>query len=185
MSTGRSRDDLLKFIDYLSSKGLIPGATASARKASANKVLSILGEEEAADILALDLDMVMHRFSNLNGQQYTPQSLNDYRSRLRSSVEDFRSYVENPLGFKPAGRSRTKAADGRASATPKKISRAENSRPAIESEPSRPMPAATVHILPIPLRADLVVQVAGLPFDLSAAEAKKIANIILAHAISE
>lgn len=40
-----------------------------------------------------------------------------------------------------------------------------------------------VNQLPIPLRQNLTVRVFGLPYDLTAAEAKKIANIILAHAI--
>ena len=49
MSDGRSRADLLSFLDFLGQKGLIPPSTASARKASANKVLAILSEDEAVE----------------------------------------------------------------------------------------------------------------------------------------
>jgi hypothetical protein len=37
-------------------------------------------------------------------------------------------------------------------------------------------------ILPVPIRADLTVYVQGLPFDLTEAEAKKIATVIQAMA---
>lgn len=38
-----------------------------------------------------------------------------------------------------------------------------------------------IPVLPIKLRPGLIVTVSGLPLDLSSAEARKIANIILAH----
>lgn len=182
MSSGRSREDLFNFLDYLATKGLIPAATARARKASAKQVLAMLDEDEARDVLALDLDLLMHRFSTKHGQQYTPNSVRDYGSRLRSSIEDFRSYTENPLGFRIPGRARQKPTESSGRQTGKKPSlKQESSAP---SGPSMQVstPSSQANILPIPLRADLIVQIAGLPFDLTAAEAKKIANIILAHA---
>jgi len=38
-------------------------------------------------------------------------------------------------------------------------------------------------ILPIPIRVDLTIHIQGLPFDLTEAEAKKIANVIQAMAM--
>lgn len=38
-------------------------------------------------------------------------------------------------------------------------------------------------ILPIPIRADLIIHIQGLPFDLTEAEAKKIACVIQAMAM--
>jgi hypothetical protein len=37
------------------------------------------------------------------------------------------------------------------------------------------------HVLPIAIRSGVVVEIVGLPFDLTKAEAQKVANIILAH----
>jgi hypothetical protein len=45
------------------------------------------------------------------------------------------------------------------------------------------MPTPT--ILPIPLREDLTIFIQGLPFDLSGAEANKIANVVKAMANQE
>jgi hypothetical protein len=40
-------------------------------------------------------------------------------------------------------------------------------------------------VLPIPIRADLTVRVHGLPFDLTQAEARKVAAVIQAMAVPE
>jgi hypothetical protein len=183
MSTGRSREDLLKFHDYLSNKGLIPQATARARKAASKQVLAILDDDEASDVLALDLDFVMQRFSTLHGQQYNPTSLRDYASRLRASVEDFRAYTSNPLGFRPAGRTRAPRSES-ADKTMTRIDAPKGAAPKASDATPTP-PPQSANILPIRLRADLTIQIAGLPFDLTLAEAKKIANIVIAHAATD
>jgi len=46
-------------------------------------------------------------------------------------------------------------------------------------------PSAGSGIVPIPIRAVLTVHIQGLPFDLSHREAKKIANVILAMAMTD
>jgi hypothetical protein len=179
MSANRSASAFLSFLDYLGQKGLIPNATASSRKATANKVVSILSEEESQDVLSLDLDHLMQRFQNLNGQQYTPESLQTYKSRMKTALEDFRSYVENPLAFKPSGQGRTKLKQNGERPTTQKRDQGPNVH---SPPPSPPTTSSTVMVLPIPLRSDLIVQIAGIPFDLTRGEAQKIANIILAHA---
>jgi hypothetical protein len=42
-----------------------------------------------------------------------------------------------------------------------------------------------VSVLPIPIRENLIIQIQGLPFDLTPAEANKIANVVRAMAASE
>jgi hypothetical protein len=182
MTAGRSREDLYSFLDYLAAKGLIPAATARARKASSKQVLAILDADEAADVLALDLDLLMHRFSTKHGQQYNPNSLRDYSSRLRASIDDFRAYTENPLGFRTLSRTRQRTPKSPAPSLSKKANSPNRSEDAPTPAPVPVAPQPSANLLPIRLRADLTIQIAGLPHDLSAAEAKKIANIILAHA---
>jgi hypothetical protein len=184
MTSKRSREALQEFLDYLGDKGLMAKATAHARKAAANKILGILSDEEAADVTAIDVDDIITRFSNLHGKKYTPQSLVTYKSRLRSALDDFDAYITNPLGFRPSlqrREPRAKESRGAASAT-------SASSPETRSDPvSRPthVPLAASNILPIPLRSDLTVHVQGLPFDLTPAEAKRIAAVIQAMAMIE
>lgn len=179
MSSNRTREDFLRFLDFLGEKGLIPTATAASRKATANKVTAILSEEEAQDVTALDLDILMNRFHNLNSQAYTPESLQTYKSRMRTALDDFRSYTKDPINFKPAGQKRTKPKQN----GEKPASSTLKGSPLPTSSPSAvtaPMPS--LEVLPVAIRSNLTVQIVGLPFDLTTAEAKKIANIILAHA---
>lgn len=183
MAAGHSREDLLKFMDYLSNKGLIPKATAHARKASVKQVLAILDETEASDVLALDVEFVIQRFSTLHGQDYNPNSLRDYASRLRASIEDFRAYTANPLSFRPAGRTRPARSDSGKSAV-RRLTPA-TAAPSQNESTIAPSQAPSANVLPIRLRADLIVEIANLPFDLTPNEANKLANIILAHAMPE
>ena len=102
VSNKPSRAALLAFLDYLANKGLMNRTTASARKASAHKVLGILSDAEAEDISKLDLNEVVSRFHNLEGARYTPGSLNTYKSRTKAAIDDFLRYQKDPLNFKPS-----------------------------------------------------------------------------------
>ena len=183
MSSPRSRAELLKFLTYVGAKGLLSPATAESRKASVNKVLGILSEEEAADVSKVDLDEVVRRFANLHGQGYTADSLRTYKSRTKSSIDDFLRYVENPMAFKVGGAKRTPRAKPAKDQPSKNIDTSETS----SSQPNAAVatPSAGSGIVPIALRVDLTVHIQGLPFDLTTREAKKIANVILAMAMDE
>jgi hypothetical protein len=181
MAGDRSRQKLMEFLDYLGNKGLVAGATVATRKAAASKVLSILSEEEAADVTSLDLDEVMSRFQNLEGKNYTPGSLNTYLSRLRSSVDDFSTYLENPLGFKPSiqGREKRPRQEGKKESV---ASTQSGSTPPSEKSSQRATTLPSPSIFPIPIRSDVTIYVQGIPYDLTDGEAAKIANIIRAMA---
>lgn len=182
MSNPRSRDELLKFLNYVGAKGLLSPATAESRKASVNKVLGILSDDEAADVSKLNLEEVVRRFANLHGQGYTADSLRTYKSRTKSSIDDFLRYVENPMAFKVGGAKRTPRAKPikDASVGAAALSDRTEHQPAAAATPS-----AGSGIVPIALRADLTVHIQGLPFDLTTREAKKIANVILAMAMDD
>lgn len=185
MTDGRTKRDFTDFLGYLGEKGLIPQNTAVGRKAAAHKVFAILSESESSDMTKLDIDEVMVRFENLNRGKYTTDSLRSYRSRLRNSLQEFAEYCENPLSFRP--RRRVKAIPL------KKIKDAPVNGSLDESDGEQPVDVqqnstanrSAVHVLPIALRPNLTIQIAGLPFDLKKSEAQKLANIILAHALPD
>lgn len=184
MEPKTSKADFIEFLDYVAQKGLMPTNTAQARKAAAGKVLSVLSDTEMQDVLSLDLDGVMARFNNLHGKSYTPESLGAYKSRVRSALDDFSSYLKNPLAFKPSTQSRDRKP---ASTSPSSGQKATKDRSI--DQPSRSAPSLgdigpmSGSILPIPIRADLTVMIQGLPFDLTPAEAKKIAGVVQAMAV--
>lgn len=169
MTDKRTRKDFFDFLDWMSEKGLMAKNTVAARKAAATKVLGILHDDEVQDVTALNLDDVMRRFTNLEGRGYTPGSLTTYQSRLRSALDDFKVYLDKPLNFRPGVQPRERRkADARKEAP--------STAPSGSRELSFPAPNA----LSIPLRPETTVVIQGLPYDLSEAEAAKIANIVRA-----
>ena len=180
MEKSMSVTDLLGFLDYLANKGLANKATTAARKAAVNRVLGILDDEESLDVTKIDLDQVMARFSNLEGSNFTPQSLMTYKSRVSSAIEDFVAYSTNPLGFKPSGQRSPRKTTSRAESS--QTTRNEISSKKMETQP---MPAASTSIIPIPIRENLTILIQGLPFDLTMTEANKVANVVKAMASTD
>lgn len=172
MSQSRTITDLLAFLDWMADKGLAPSNTISSRKASSNKVLSALGAEETVDVTLVDVDDAIRRFGVKHGQEYSPDSLQSYKSRLRTALDDFKAYCDNPVGFRPAGRSPTRTKG-------EKPSTVKTRTPPV-SEPVAPRQSSH-NVVPVGIREDVTVQIGNLPFDLTADEARKIANVVLAY----
>ena len=186
MPSSATYNELLKFLDYLSDKRLMKEQSVASRRAVVGKVFAALGDDDRSDVLAIDMDDVMTRFINKSGTNYSPASLQTYKSRLKSTLDDFSSYRENPMGFRPSSISRASRKSKTNSSMDESnhgdISSADaNVRPAVSTRVASP----SVDILPIPIRANLVVRVQGLPHDLSMTEANKIASVIKAFVVEE
>lgn len=168
---------LIDFLSYAANKGLINKATANAKRIAVERIFEVAEEDEKADVRSVDLSSLMHRFMNLEGSEFKPESLATYQSRARSGIEEFLSWKNNPMGFRPTRRS----------ASTKNIR--STSKVEIEPETAQPMlrvqdhSHAATNALPIPIRSDLTVVVQGVPFDLTKAEANKIAKVVMAMAL--
>lgn len=182
MKNEYSRAELLKFLDYLAAKGLMKRATVHARKAASNNMLAILNEAEAEDLRHLDLDGLAFRFANLHGKKYTPKSLQVYKSRLLSALDDFLRYKENPATFR-VGSSSRRARSQAPTGSPNSAQGVEAVRHAADLRQTQRV--LDTYNVPVPIRTDVIVQLNGIPFDLSPNEAKKISNVILALAGGE
>lgn len=185
MNDQRTLAALFRFLEYLREKGLMKSATVTSRKATVNKVFGILSDSETQDVTAIDIDDLMTRFINLEGQKYTPGSLNTYKARLNTTLDDFRSYLADPMGFRPSSAPRNSGGKKGIKAKPSITQRnTPSTTQTVKSAASQSANlSATANILPIPLREDLVVRIQGLPFDLTPAEAKKLAAVISAMAM--
>ena len=155
--------------------------TVAARKAAANKMLAVLDENEAADLRNIGLDEIAERFFNLNKNDFTPESLVTYKSRLRSAVTDFIKHTENPSAFKTVS-SRTRTSNQKNDGAPRKPANNNGNGNASEEFASKSNSEITVQI---PIREGVVVRFIGVPSDLKKKEAQKIANVVLAYAIDD
>jgi len=173
-----SKEALLKFMDYLANKGIMNKTTARSRKASCNKMLSILDDSESSDLRLIKLNDVAIRFANLKGTNYTPKTLQVYKSRVAKALSDFLRYKENPENFSIETKSGRAAAKGASITTPVIDAR----QPATPTSKG-PNTDFNTFDIPIHLRPGVVVQLNGLPADLTTNEAKKISNVVLANVV--
>lgn len=179
MSLDYSRDALLEFLDYLGEKGIVNKNTAQSRKAACGKILGILDDNEAEDLRAIDINDVAARFNNLYGLKYTSKSLTVYRSRVSTALKHFFKYKENPANFSID----SVGSNPKIIKKPKRV--VENSG---GSEPERPSEKQVTFSqietlnIPVALRPKCIIQLNGIPTDMTEAEAKKIANVVMAMA---
>ncbi len=181
MSVSYSEVELLSFIDYLSSKSLLPSSTASGRKAAVLKILAALDSEEKTDLRNLDIEQTFQRFSNKFGKEFTPQSLITYKSRFNSALSDFFKYHENLAGFKTGATKKQPKENGSETKASSKKSSAKASRAPLAPPPPAESPS---YVLQIPISNGTLVEIRNLPMDLTEADATKIAAVIKAHAPS-
>lgn len=184
MSFDSSLTGLFKFLDWMADKGYTPANTASSRKAAANKVITSLGDDEADNVLSIDIDDAIQRFATKHGGRYSTDSLQSYKSRVKTALEDFAAYKADPVGFRPSGRTSGKpkgsaAKPGKSNAL-NQSTRSPTGAPATTTPSISPISPGG-DVVPVPIREGLIVKIGNLPFDLTADEARKIANVVLAY----
>ncbi len=181
----KSLTSLVEFLDWTAEKGLMTKNTVGGRKAAVSAVLGVLAPEEKSDVTTVDLDSAMARFVNLQGKKYNTSSLNVYKSRTNAAISDFRTWLTDPLAFKP----HITKSEKKSSAQPTKLKGpvANKSHTPEEVPGSSSLVSAhqtTANVFPIPIRENLVVRIHNLPFDLTPAEAEKIASVVKAMAMT-
>jgi hypothetical protein len=99
---------LLEFLDYARVKGMLARKTSESYKSASSLVLAIDGAGwENIEVRGLDLDQQLDRYIRLRGAKASPQTLGTYGQRVRSAIELYRDFLDNPTGFRgPSARPR-------------------------------------------------------------------------------
>jgi hypothetical protein len=125
----------------------------------------------------LDVDELASRFHKLEGSSIRSEALALYVDRFKMALADYARWNEEPSRFESIGGERPRAqqrgTDGRFAIGPDQQAE-ERIRLEACDNPS--------DVVPIALRHDCTVYLAGLPLDLSRREADKIARVVLAFA---
>lgn len=174
MTKDYSADAFFRFMDMVKDKGLLNPNTAQSRKAAGNKMLGMLEPDEKQDLREIDLDQLHERFANKSGADYTPSSLQVYKSRFKSALDDFVSWVDNPSAFRPSTSKRDAAPRRNPKPKGKEVGTA------LDEQIGRSSPGDFP--IYVPIREDVVIRVTGIPSDLTEKEAGKIAAVIQAYA---
>lgn len=172
-----SKDALTGFLNYMTDKNMLSTATLASRKAAVNTLLGVLGPEEVADVTKVDLDQAAIRLNNKRPNDFRPESLKVYKSRVASAVYDFVNYRKDPVNFKP--RLFIAKLPGAAKPPAPKSDAGQGGKP---NPPGNTIDTGEITI-PIPLRPNLVMKLVGVPSDLTRAEAIRIAAVINAFAV--
>jgi hypothetical protein len=171
---GKSISDLLSFLDYVGSKGLMKPATIGSWKAACKQVFGVLEPDEVNDIDTMKLDDVFTRFENKNSQAFTPTSLQTYKSRVRKAISEFLSFKKNPSSWKPslpqrsARQIKSKFLPG-SSDNPESEDLNSDEQDIREIEKNKDL---ITHRFP--LRNGITVNITGVPRDLKLIEARRI-----------
>lgn len=177
MANAYSSDDLLEFLDHAGDRGLMPAATAQALAVATRNVLSVLSDEEKQDLSHQDLDSVIKRFNNKRAKEFNPSSLKEYARRLHRAVDLFLGWRDDPANFTVKTRS--------TNSTRKQDRTREAPSPLQESSSHSEMvyPRPGTYNSAIPVRAGVVITLTNVPYDLTSAEADRLANFVRMLAI--
>ena len=176
MTGDYSREGLLTFLRDAAVAGHLNPATARSRRNAAEQLFAQLSDAEAADLRQVDVERLKARVHDLQGDQIRPEVLDLYAERLRSALADYFRFVEAPDGFVASASAERGAARRRSP----------QSRTQEQQALEQVRLGATNHrpdVLPIQLGRERVVYLHGVPVDLSAEEARRIARVIEALAL--
>jgi hypothetical protein len=145
-------EEVIKFLEFAGKKLIFDEHAVQVRITACNNLFSVVNEEEDnLDYLLQNLDLLTHRFRNKN-KAVSEDTLKVYKSRVKSSLEDYRSWSTDPFGWE-------KSVSERKSAVVREKKRAQKSPVAAPVKSSsrkaaRTIPAKTTAKGEIPVQSE-------------------------------
>ena len=173
MSGDYSSDGLLSFLRDATVAGLMHPATARSRRKAAQALFAYLNEGERADLRNLNLEQLAARIHDAPQDDLRGELVGLYSQRLSGALEDYFTFAESQGSATVAAPS-SSAPQSSSDAQPAEARALESVRLSFNSY--------RADVIPVPLGTGRVVYIHGMPADLSAAEAEKIARVVQAFA---
>lgn len=177
MENAYSFEALLDFLNHASQRGLMPAATATALTIATRNVLGLIDDQEKNDLRVVDLDRVIKQFNSKRAKDFNPTSLKEYGQRTRRAVEGFLRWRDDPENFSVKTRITKKQAvlSKKQQTFKKKAVETSNevqaSREELDSN-------RNTYDTAFPIRPGLVVGITNIPYDLTKAEAERLAQFV-------
>lgn len=109
MSLIRDTEEVVKFLEFAERKNLMNDHAVMCRLTACNNLFAVLNEEEdSLDYILGNLDVLIHRFRNKN-ENVRASTLKAYKSRVKSSIEDFKSWSADPFAWERSVTDKAKA----------------------------------------------------------------------------
>ena len=110
MSLIRDTEEVIKFLEFAGRKSILNEHAVNCRLTACNNLFSVLNEEEDnIDYILKNLDVLINRFRNKNAN-VRASTLKVYKSRVKSSLEDFKAWSADPFAWERAVTDKAKAA---------------------------------------------------------------------------
>ena len=178
--TTLSKQDLISFLDRAGERGMMKQTTARSLRSACTTVLSVLDEQEAVDILAVDLDSVFERYENQRRMDISSATMQAYKRRVGYAIEEYLKYDSDDMDLKPSV-GHMPSAMVQSATRGKTLRHARGQSVARDESRSRVVDAATL-THQFPLRRNAVVTVTGIPFDVKKSEMSRL-NAFLSNLV--
>lgn len=171
---------LQEFLAWAGRTGEMNPTTADAWAVACRRILGVEEDPEGVNLRSLDIDRVTSRFENLNRTKFTSSSMSTYKARFASAVAAYLAWLDNEP-WKPASRKASKPRSPRPAGSDGAVG-SNDGADLVQPAPPPAHPAgALVVTYRVPLRPDLMIEVA-LPTDLTVADADRLAGFVRALA---
>lgn len=99
MSLIRDTEEVSKFLEFAGRKNILSERAVNHRLTACNNVFSVLNEDEDnLEYILGNLDLLIHRLRNKN-PNVRASTLKVYKSRVKSSLEDFKAWSADPFAW--------------------------------------------------------------------------------------
>lgn len=110
MSLIRDTEEVVKFLEFAGRKSILNEQAINCRLTACNNLFSVLNEDEdGIDYILTNLDLLINRFRNRNNN-VRASTLKVYKSRVKSSLEDFKAWSADPFAWERAVTDKARAA---------------------------------------------------------------------------
>ena len=125
MSLIRDSEEVLKFLEFTARKSILNEHAVNCRLTACHNLFSVLNEDEdTIDYILGNLEILINRFRNRNNN-VRASTLKVYKSRVKSSLEDYKAWCANPFQWERSVSDRQKASQNQEPKKPKKEKKVE------------------------------------------------------------
>jgi len=173
MSLISDTDEVVKFLEFAGKKSILNEHTINCRLTACNNLFSILNEgEDNIEYMIHNLDLLVNRFRNKNNS-VQPSTLKVYKSRVKSSLEDFQAWSKDPIAWEKSVTDKSKVtvkerktkAAGAAPKTRRSVEiKDESPRASVSSDEAKSVFPKGARKVSFPIRADFNLEMV-IPHD--------------------
>ncbi len=109
MSLLRESEEIIKFLEFTGRKAILNEHAVNNRLTACHNLFSVINEEEDnIDYILGNLEVLINRFRNRNNN-VRASTLKVYKSRVKSSLEDYKAWCANPFQWERSVSDKQKA----------------------------------------------------------------------------